>query len=197
MLYIANQAGLVTYNGSRFTGIANISEGDIFDVELDKNERVWLMTRTGIYFFDPAYEIWDGWTYLELGVVLDFLSNVDEYIQCQGFEFDPLRKCFWLGGETGLLKLEIHEDFAPTLDSIIVYPNPAVAGGVVRLKNIAADTKVNVYSISGRLVAKDLQPNDLFCEVTWVVPRNIGSGLYFAIVRSGSTKKMCKFAIVK
>ena len=129
---------------------------------------------------------------------MEFLAFSNELIQAQGFEYDPLRGCFWLGGETGLLKLAIENDTISQLDSILVYPNPVLGTSVVRIKNLPADALVNIYSISGRLLADALQPDDVFGEVVWQIPDDIGSGLYFALVRSLlHGNKVCKFAIVR
>jgi hypothetical protein len=132
-----------------------------------------------------------------MDIHIEFLEPSNELIQVQAFEFDPLRKCFWLGGETGLLKLAIDYDTLPSMDSILIYPNPVVSKNVVRIRNIPMDAKVNIYSISGRLLASDLEPDGVFGEVVWEIPEDIGSGLYFASIRSNQGKKVCKFAIVK
>ena len=196
-LFIASPVGLIRYDGSTFTNITTFPSLELFDVELDGEGRVWIMARDGIYSYEPRTGITDGKQYRDLGAYIDFDTLDKEVIQIQGFHFDPLRRCFWLGGETGLLKLEIQIDTLPALDSILVYPNPVIRGGVVRIKNLPSDARINIYSINGRLIAKDLLPYSVFGEVVWTIPDDIGSGLYFALVRSGRGKKICKFAIVK
>jgi hypothetical protein len=155
------------------------------------------MAREGVYYFDPGLDIVGGWQYSELGVHIEFLQPSNELIQIQGFEYDPVRSCFWLGGETGLLKLEIQGDTAVQLDDILVYPNPAIQHDIVKIKNIPWDSRVSIYSISGRLMASDLVPDPTFGEVVWHIPNNAGSGLYFALVESSQGSRVCKFAIVK
>lgn len=198
ILYVANESALVIYNGVDFSTITDISSNELFDVELDSEARVWIMARDGIYFYDPIQNFVDGWRYYEIGVNIRFLAFSNELIQAQGFEYDPLRGCFWLGGETGLLKLAIENDPVTQLDSIIIYPNPVHGARVVRIKNLPSDALVNIYSISGRLLADDLEPDGVFGEVVWHIPEDIGSGLYFALVRSYLYgNKVCKFAIVR
>ncbi len=196
ILYIANESGLSIYDRGGFTGIKNFSAGEVFDVEIDNQGRVWMMTRTGIYYYDPSYKYIKGWEYNTLGIDIEFLPISSEVIQIQGFEFDSLRNCFWLGGETGLLKLEIESDHPPFLDSIAIYPNPVIAGQKVRIKRIPSDAMVNIYAVSGRALTKGLRP-DGFGEVVWEIPANAGSGLYFVFVNSASGKGIYKLAIVK
>lgn len=196
ILYIANECGLTIYDTKSFQGIKDISDGEIFDVELDSENRVWMMTQTGIYYYDPVFKFHTGWRYSDLGISIEFLPISQEVIQIQGFEFDPIRRCFWLGGETGLLRLEVEFDETIHLDSILICPNPVINGKGVRIKNLSSDAVVYIYSVAGRLMAKDLKPN-LFGEVYWEFPSSMGSGLYFALVRTEAGKKVFKFAVVR
>ena len=197
ILYVANNIGLLIYDGEDFSGITDISEQELFDVELDSEGRVWIMARDGIYYYDPTLNITDGWRFSDLNVHIEFLVFSNEVIQIQGFEFDPIRKCFWIGGETGLLKITIEYDTLPGLDNILVYPNPAVGKNLVKIKNIPIDSRVNIYSISGRLIVQGLLPDEVFGEVVWEIPDDVGSGLYFALIKSNQGSKVCKFAIVR
>lgn len=193
-LYVANAVGLLIYDGTGFSGITNISQEDYLDVELDTEGRIWIMARDGIYYYDPQLMITDGWSFNELGIHIEF---PDEDINIQGFEFDPLRGCFWIGGKTGLLKLTVQVGTHQELDSIVIYPNPVVGHGFVRIKNLPMSSRVNIYTISGRKIAEDLEPDNVFGEVVWEIPEDIGSGLYFALVKSDYGKKVCKFALVR
>ncbi|MGB3342024.1 MAG: T9SS type A sorting domain-containing protein [bacterium] len=197
-LYVANESGLAIYDGVDFSIVSNVSSGELLDVELDSEGRVWVMARDGIYYYDPIQNIIDGWRYYEIGVNIEFLAFSNELIQVQGFEFDPLRGCFWLAGETGLLKIAVENDTVSQLDSILIYPNPVLGTGVLRIKHLPQDALVNIYAISGRLLIDDLEPDHVFGEVVWEIPEDIGSGLYFVLVRSHLYgNKVCKFAIVR
>ncbi|KPJ70613.1 hypothetical protein AMJ52_09700 [candidate division TA06 bacterium DG_78] len=196
-LYIATDVGLAIYNGTTFSSITDFTNEDLFDVELDSQGRVWILARDGIYYYEPVFDIVSGWKFSDLGIHIEFLAVSNEIIQVQGFAFDPLRGCFWIGGETGLLKLAIQMDSASVLDDVLIYPNPVVAKGRVRIKNIPTDARVSIYSIAGRLVAEDLTPDVVFGEVVWDIPDDTGSGLYFALIKSQYGTKVCKFAIVK
>jgi hypothetical protein len=198
VLYIANESGIVIYDGSGFSAITNISTHELFDVEIDSQDRVWIMGRDGIYYYDPVQNFVDGWRYYELGVQIEFQAFSNELIQVQGFEFDPLRDCFWLAGESGLLKIAVENVTMTQLDSILIYPNPVVNSGVLRIKNLPDDAQVNIYAISGRLLAEHLLPDRVFDEVVWQIPDDIASGLYFALVRSSLYgNKVCKFAVIR
>ncbi len=198
-LYVANESGLVIYDGNGFTAMTHISSGELFDVEMDSEQRVWIMARDGLYYYDPKLNILGGWTYYELGVHIEFLAFSNELIQVQGFEFNPFNGCFWLAGETGLLKLAVQYDIVTQLDSILIYPNPVFGNKrSLRIKHLPMDALVNIYAISGRLLIDNLQPDPVFGEVVWSIPDDIGSGLYFALVRSSNYgNKVCKFAIVR
>jgi hypothetical protein len=196
-LYIATDTGLAIYNGTTFSSITDFTNEDLFDVELDSQGRVWMLARDGIYYFEPAFDMVSGWKFSDLGVNIEFLVVSNEIIQVQGFAFDPLRACFWIGGETGLLKLEIQYDTLPVLDDALVYPNPAIAKDRIRIRNIPSDARVNIYSITGRVMVEDLTPDAVFGEVVWDIPEDAGSGLYFALIKSQYGTKVCKFAIVK
>jgi len=197
-LYVATDAGLAIYNGVSFSGITDISlDDDLLDVELDSEGRIWMMARKGIYYYDPEFNITDGYSFAELGIHIEFLDDPDEIIQVQGFEFDPARRCFWLGGQTGLLKLAVHYETPVELEDVLIYPNPVVGKEVVRIKNIPTDSRITVYSISGRRIAEDLEPDVVFGEVVWEIPDDVGSGLYFVLVKTHQGNRVCKLAIVR
>jgi len=196
-LYVANDTGLLVYTGSEFRRYTDITDQEHFDVEIDTEGRVWIMTRTGFYYHDPVLDIIEGWEYYELGVHIQFLDFSNEMIQIQGLEFDPLRDCFWLGGETGLLRLSVVQTPDPELDSILIYPNPAVSIPVIRIKNLPEESQVRIFSISGRLLADGLEPDAVFGEVVWHIPDDTPSGLYFAVVKTNNSKKIFKFAIIR
>ncbi|MEO0094874.1 MAG: T9SS type A sorting domain-containing protein [candidate division WOR-3 bacterium] len=195
-VYIANEIGVSVLQNNRFEYIENFNGGMIYDVLADGEGRVWIMADNGIYAYDINYKILKGFLFNELSVNVEFLPVSNEIIQVQGFFYDSLRSCFWLGSENGLLKLEICKSDTSLLDSVIIYPNPVIRGGVVRIKNIPDDATVTIFSISGRKLAQGLNPNSLG-EVLWQIPSNIPSGLYFALIITGNDKKVCKFAIVK
>jgi len=195
-IFIANDFGLAIFENNAFAGVQGFGSASVYDVLSDGEGRVWIMAENGVYFYDPQYKVLKKFTFTDLNVQIEFLTLGNEIIQVQGFFYDPLRSCLWLGGETGLLKLEVIKDTTMPLDSILIYPNPVVKGSVLRIKNTPADASVTIYSIAGRLLVKNLVPNS-FGEVLWRIPDNTSSGLYFALVNSASGKRICKFAIVK
>jgi ligand-binding sensor domain-containing protein len=196
-LYIATDAGLSVYNGGRFDNYQGFSSAEPLDVARDSGNRIWILTRSGVYYFDPFYKTFQGWTFGDLGINLDFITESKEVIQIQGFTFDARRGCFWIGGSNGLLKLEIVHDDSLPLDSLIVYPNPAVEGQVVRIKNLPPDAAVSVYSVSGRCLAKEIAADPSFGEFLWRIPDGTPSGLYFALIRTARGKRIAKFAVVR
>ncbi len=197
-LYVATDKGLAIYDGAGFSVVTDISlYDDLLDVEIDSEGRIWIMARSGIYYYDPQLSITDGFSYNELNIHIDFIDDPDEIIQVQGFTFDPIRRCFWLGGQTGLLKLGVQYDIPVESEDVFIYPNPVVGKDVVRIKNIPLDSRVDIYSISGRRIAEELEPDEVFGEVVWQIPDRVGSGLYFALVKSDRGNRVCKFAIVR
>jgi len=195
-LYVANE-GLLVVDDRNFYGYTGITGHEIFDVELDNQGRVWMMARDGLYYFDPRFNVINGWEYYELGVDIEFLSFSNELIQIQAFDFDSLRKCFWIGGETGLLQLLIKQDSLTNFDNVLIYPNPAVGVSIVKIKNVPVDACVSIYSISGRLMVQSLMPDGIFNEIVWTIPDNASSGLYFAVVATTTSRKVYKLAIVR
>jgi ligand-binding sensor domain-containing protein len=197
VLYVANDTGLLVFSGGEFQRYTDISDQEHFDVEIDTEGRIWIMTRSGLYYYDPDLETIQGWEYYEMGVHIQFLDFSNELIQIQAFEFDPLRDCLWLGGETGLLKFSVMQTPDPQLDSILIYPNPVIGVSVVRIKNLPEDAEVQIHAITGRLLAEDLVPDPVFGEVVWYIPDDVPSGLYFALIKTADNRKVCKFAIVR
>jgi hypothetical protein len=196
-LFIATDEGLVIYDGTLFSSRTDISDSELLDVELDSQGRVWILARDGIYFLDPEWDIVDGWRFSDLNIQIAFLESIGEMIQVQGFEFDPIRGCFWIGGETGLLKFSVQFDSIPEVGKATVYPNP-VLHDVVRIADIPPDALVDIFAISGRRVAHDLSPDPVFNEVVWHIPDDLASGMYFAVVKSEQQgNKTYKFAIVR
>jgi ligand-binding sensor domain-containing protein len=197
VLYVANVVALLSRRQGQFSGIS-LSQDDHLDVELDTQGRVWVMARDGIYMYDPDLGASRGWRYAsDLGVHMEFLDVTNEIIQVQGFAFDRLRNCFWLGGETGLLQIEVLFDTMPSLDSTLVYPNPVIGHGTVKIRSLPPDARVNIYSIAGRLIAEDLRPDNVFGEVRWDIPDDVASGLYFALIMTSQGEKVLTFAIVR
>jgi ligand-binding sensor domain-containing protein len=195
ILYVATDVGLVIYDGQTFTNRTDISD-ELLDIELDSQGRIWIMARDGVYCLDPLSGHTSGWRFAEHNISISFLESIGEMTQVQGFEFDPLRKCFWLGGETGLLRLTVQYDSIPEIGAALVYPNP-VTQNTVRIRDISQDARVDIYALSGRRVAKDLMPDNVFGEVVWQIPEDVPSGLYFALVKSDRGNNTYKFAIAR
>jgi hypothetical protein len=196
ILYVATDAGLVTYDGESFASRIDISDSELLDLELDTQGRVWILARDGVHYLDPVSNNVSHWRFAEYNISISFLESIGEMIQVQGFEFDPVRHCFWVGGETGLLRLTIQYDSIPEVGDADVYPNP-VRHNVVRIKDIPSDARVDIYTLSGRRVAQDLIPDNVFGEVIWEIPADVPSGLYFALVKSEQGNKTYKFAIIR
>jgi len=197
VLYVANVVALLSRNQGQFSGIT-LTQNDHLDVELDNQGRIWVMARDGLYMYDPSLDVTQGWRFgSDLGVHMEFLDVSNEIIQVQGFAFDRLRNCFWLGGETGLLQIEVLDDAEPSLDSALVYPNPVVGHGTVKIRSLPPDARVNIYSIAGRLIAEDLRPDAVFTEVRWDIPDDVASGLYFALIMTDQGEKVIPFAVVR
>ena len=196
ILYVAADAGLVVYDGSTFTNRTDITDSELLDLEIDSQGRVWILARDGVHYLDPLSNNISHWRFAEYNINISFLESIGEMIQVQGFEFDPVRHCFWVGGETGLLKLTIQYDSMPEIGTAHVYPNP-VRHNVVRIKDIPSDSQVDIYTLSGRRVAQDLMPDNVFGEVIWEIPADVPSGLYFALVKSEQGNKTYKFAIIR
>ena len=96
-----------------------------------------------------------------------------------------------------LLKLSIQFDSIPEQGEALVYPNP-VLHDVVRITDMPPDAQVDIFAISGRRVAHDLNPDPVFNEVVWHIPNDLASGMYFALVKSEQRgNKTYKFAIVR
>lgn len=195
-VYIANEVGVSILNNGRFEHITNFNNGIIYDVLADGEGRIWIMANNGIYAYDIYYRVLKNFSFNELGVNIEFLPLSNEIIQVQGFCYDPIRSCFWLGGETGLLKLEVTKTETVPLDSVLIYPNPVTNNSVLRIKNLPIDATANIYSISGRKIAENLKTNS-FGEIFWHIPANISSGLYFVLIKKDNNKRIYKFAVVK
>ncbi|UCG30126.1 MAG: T9SS type A sorting domain-containing protein [candidate division WOR-3 bacterium] len=196
ILYAATDAGLIIYDGTQFTNRTDISESELMDVEIDSQERIWVLARDGIHYLDPSSGNTYHYRFADNNIDIHFLESIGEMIQVQGFEFDPVRHCFWVGGENGLLKLTVQYDPEVEVGAATIFPNP-VTLNTVRIKDIPLDARVDIFTISGRRVANDLIPDSVFGEIVWQIPEDIGSGMYFAVVKSQQGDKTYKFAIVR
>lgn len=194
-LYACTDLGLILRDSAGFTNRVDISDTELLDAVIDSQDRIWLLARDGIHSLDPLANTILHWRFNEHGIDISFIESIAEITQVQGFEFDPIRRCFWVGGETGMLKLAI--DYDPLMQlAAKIYPNPA-RGNTVRIKDLPADALVDIYTISGRRIARDLAPDIVFGEVVWQIPQDIASGMYFALVRSIQGNHTYKFAIVR
>lgn len=196
-LYIATDAGLAVWNGRSFDRYTGFTDEELFDVVKDSEGRIWILARNGIFYLDPAYGLIQGWRFSDLNINLEFITESKEVIQIQGLAFDPRRSCLWIGGNNGLLKLEISRNDSLPLDSLIVYPNPAVGGRLIRIKNTPSGAVANIYSLSGRCLAKNIARDPTFGEIVWTIPEGTPSGLYFALVKTGRGNRIAKFAVVR
>lgn len=197
VLYLANTSRIMRYDSDGFALINELPENDYFDLVFDSENRICILARDGVFWYEPAQGIAQEYFFDNMNVAIEFLPFSNELIQVQGFEFDPLRHCLWLGGETGLLQLEIEYDTLAPLDDIIIYPNPVRGTSVLRIKNIPPDAMARIFSISGRLIADALEPDDVFGEIVWNIPDDLGSGLYFVHITSDRGQRICKFAIAR
>jgi hypothetical protein len=196
-LYIATDAGLAVWNGRAFDRYTGFTDEELLDVVKDSEGRIWVLARNGIFYLDPVYRSIQGWRFSDLNINLEFITESKEVIQIQGLAFDPRRGCLWIGGNNGLLKLEIsHNDSLP-LDSLIVYPNPAVGGRLIRIKNTPNGAVASIYSLSGRCLAKNIARDPTFGEIVWTIPEGTPSGIYFALVKTSRGNRIAKFAVVR
>jgi ligand-binding sensor domain-containing protein len=196
VLYACTDTGLVVFDSTGFINRDDISNAELLDVELDSQGRLWILARDGIHSLDPSSNVVSHWKFSDLGVDINFLESIAAMTQVQGFEFDPIRHCFWIGGENGLLKLAVQYDPEVEIGAASIYPNPAT-GNTVRIKDIPLDALVDIYTISGRRVAHDLIPDIVFGEVVWQIPEDIASGMYFVLVKSEQGNKTYKFALAR
>ncbi len=196
VLYACTDTGLVVFDSAGVINRDDITSAELLDVELDSQGRLWILARDGIHSLDLSTNSISHWRFSDLGVDINFLESIAAMTQVQGFEFDPIRRCFWVGGENGLLKLAVQYDPEVEIGAASVYPNPAT-GSTVRIKDIPQDARVDIYTLSGRRVAQDLVPDTVFGEVVWRIPADIASGMYFALVRSEQGDKTYKFAIAR
>lgn len=194
VLYATADQGLVTYAGGVFTNRTDVSDSALLDLVIDPPVRIWVLARDGINFYDPSAGTILHWYFRENHIDINFIESIAEMTQVQGFTFDPLRHCLWVGGETGLLQLTIESDPLPGVGAAEIYPNPAF-GRMIRIRNIPDDSRIDIYSISGRRVARDLMP--VVGTVTWQIPPDVPSGMYFALVRSAYGNRTYRFAIVR
>ena len=194
VVYATADQGLVRYDGAGFVNRTDISDSALLDLVIDPPSRIWVLARDGVNFYDPSADTVLHWHFREHHIDISFIESIAEMTQVQGFEFDPLRKCLWVGGETGLLQLTIETDPLPAVGGAEIYPNPAF-GNTIWIRNIPDDSRIDIYSISGRRVARDLTP--VVGTVTWQIPTDVASGLYFALVRSAGGNRTYRFAIVR
>ncbi|UCD05425.1 MAG: T9SS type A sorting domain-containing protein [candidate division WOR-3 bacterium] len=196
VFYACTDSGLVVFDSTGFYNRNDISDAELLDIELDSQRRLWILARDGLHILDLSSNLVRHHTFADLGIDMNFLESIAAMTQVQGFEFDPIRRCFWVGGENGLLKLTVQYDTQVQIGAASVYPNPA-RGNTIRIKDIPLDAHVDIYAISGRRVAEDLVPDIVFGEVVWQIPDDIASGMYFALVKSDQGDKTYKFAIVR
>jgi hypothetical protein len=195
-LYVATDSGLAIHDGTGFTSRTDITDAELLDLEVDAQALLWILARDGIYYLDVANDTIFRWRFSSHSISISFLESIGEMIQVQGFEFDPIRSCFWVGGETGLLKLAVQYDSMPGLEEAKIYPNP-VTQDMVHIKDIPQDARVDIFSLSGRRLAENLVPDTVTGEVTWEIPDDAASGLYFALVKSDQGNRTYKFAIIR
>ena len=198
VLYACADTGLVMHDGNGFVNRTDISDAELLDIETDLQGLLWILARDGIHSLDLSSDSSEHWRFSNLGVDINFLESIAAMTQIQGFEFDPIRQCLWVGGENGLLKLSVRYDAEDEIGTATVYPNP-VTGNSVYIKDIPQDARVDIYTVSGRRVANDLVPESVLGEyvVTWQVPEDIASGMYFALVKFEQGDRIYKFAIVR
>jgi len=196
VFYACTDSGLVVFDSTGFYNRNDISDAELLDIELDSQRRLWILARDGLHSLDRSSNLVRHYTFADLGIDINFLESIAAMTQVQGFEFDPIRHCFWVGGDNGLLKLTIQYDTEVEIGAASVYPNP-VTGNTIRIKDIPLDALVDIYTISGRRVANDLVPDSVFGEVVWQIPDDIASGMYFALVKSEQGDRTYKFAIVR
>lgn len=195
--YVATRDALCSSSdGQAFLPVADVSEQDLIDVELDNQGRVWILARDGISFYDPTNEVAYSWRFADHNVALSFIPEGTEMIQVQALFFDAARSAMYIGGETGLLVLHIDSQPAADPDCVLLYPNPIAPGRTLRVRNLPADARISVYSVAGRCLASDIVP-EVFGEVVWRIPEDLGSGVYYLLVRSRTGNRTVPFAVVR
>ncbi|MBT3168426.1 MAG: T9SS type A sorting domain-containing protein [Candidatus Cloacimonetes bacterium] len=119
-----------------------------------------------------------------------FLGNITE---------NPIMWNGFRNGKYSIFENEI-TTFEPETETLVAFafPNPARNGEVrIRVENAAEKIEIKIFNIAGNLLenVKISKENNLHQDFRWDV-QNIASGVYFAIVKSGSEMVKIPFAVI-
>ncbi len=199
--YLASEAGVLVIDGSAISSFSTKNSGltndDCLAITIDRQNRIWVLTKAGISIYAPHFGTWQKIGFSENSLTIRFAP---ERLDNKAFLFDSTRNCVWLGSKSGLLRINLAEPAVAHFDSAFVYPNPLTpADHALVFRNLPSDATLHVYTISGRKI-HELHDFDVTVRgFVWFDPvQKLVSGMYFALATSPSKgKKVIKFAVVK
>ncbi|HID32814.1 MAG TPA: T9SS type A sorting domain-containing protein [bacterium (Candidatus Stahlbacteria)] len=168
----------------------------LYSLCLDSLGRIWILTNVAIYNYDPDLNTWDIFYFSDLGLDLEF-RPIEEF-QNHGFTFDYQRGVIWFGSQNGLIKATIQEPPWTRLDSVLVFPNPDTSG-VLNFANLPDDARVYIFSLSGRKITELNNVDPVYKRIRWrwQDKTEVRSGIYLALIKSSSGRKVVKFALIR
>jgi len=168
-IWIATVKGLHLYSNNIVDQIYNPPADHIKDILVDGVNNIWVATNSGIGMFSPmTYE----WTY--------YRENNSKLVSDDAvtLEMDLKTGRLFVGTNEGLSVLQT--PYSEPLDNIVplhVYPNPFIPEdhAYCTIDNLAWNTAVHIFSVSGYLVRSFVNDQVMGKQVRWDGRDNQGS----------------------
>lgn len=200
IVFVATEAGIAVLDKDSTKTLNTKNSGLINDdclaLTIDSEGRVWILTRAGISIYNPYFDTWQRIGFSENHLTIRFTT---ERLDTKAFLFDAIHHCIWFGSRSGLLRITLSAPPPLELDSALVYPNPLTRNDhALIFKKLPTDAKIYIFSLSGRLVKRlDNYDANIPGYVWFHAEQELASGLYFALIKTPSEKRIIKFGVVK
>ena len=190
-----SQRRIVDANPPFLDGFRLLRDVGVNDIEVDGGNRKWIATNDGVFLVNEnGDEVLERFTHEDSPLLSNLVRDV---------EVDPTTGEVFFVTDKGLISYQGDATAGATpCDIVQVFPNPVFTdySGMVTIRGSAADSKVKITTLSGRLIREiPTQGGTAVWDGTDVQGRRVGSGIYLAMIADNDGENACigKFAVVE
>jgi ligand-binding sensor domain-containing protein len=149
--------GLTRFDGSTWTSYttqnSGIQSNSILDIEIDKDDNIWLATVGGLTKYDGTN--WDVYNTANSGLASDWINGI-----ALDYHRDKIWMVHMLNGGISVANLNssgvgiesVKQDDSP--EGFVIYPNPAKTDINIRFNQDTGAHSLEVFDISGRIMGR-------------------------------------------
>ncbi|MEO0108155.1 MAG: hypothetical protein ABIK62_03165 [candidate division WOR-3 bacterium] len=213
-VWVATNQGAARLEADAFklftTNNSGLLSNNVVRVRIDSWGNVWFLTDQGLCLYDPRRKEWSQLD-ANRGLIPNSTRRTTFYTW---LELEEDSRSVVVGTQAGLSRFLFDSQGDTTLSRVCIQPNPFITGRhkSVTFTNLPADVQITVFDLAGQKVLSSSSTSDLRVNRTYRVGewqtgpggflrdqrgRQIGSGSYLVVLRTGSAQRVLGLAVVR